>query len=768
MPAPPPNNTKALAAAWAVGQMSRQEWNNFCERFIENAYGTSGRYLTAAAGGQALITHRNRPAPGNPFDGAEVGDLVFFAADASNQNAGHVGIYVGNGEMVSATPGGVRRSKILGDPYYGPRFLGWGSPPSQWQGPTSTEQLQKGAQQLLSAAQGDTTVSDTSGSELITEYTRQVEDAKARMEDAKRILDAVSLVKQYRAAGKGDTRNPSDPRLDANWLPAHNTTKAEMDQAEAIYDSLPDKSDLSGKDTSQAQKDYDKARTDLNAAGGRLADAQRRAGQQPAASSLYQNTDSSDQWIIERDPKTGLIKTNPDGSIAKIANPNYREPKGAGPGGSTHVASDDNRILLFNDAGEIIQSIEKQQGLQFFSTDSQILGIDRAGNVVSRIQKQQLPNTQVVNGKLVTFNPADGKVISQTDLMTPEERAANRYKEYTANGRVTVYDPQTNKVVNQLDLLTEGERAANEAPAQTTLLKLQLLQEAQKSFEGAYAMPAGPQRQAALQAALEKYAGLTDPVAALNYAGSTADRQLRQAKELSDQTGVQHDPLTLQPKIDPATGQPLLTESARVARMGVAQSFANQAMTAEQARQKEFLPAQAAAGLQPLYDAFSSGKAPQGLAPTLLPQRESPEATQRRVFDAVMQRLSGISPLAAQHAAGQPPGAPPPGAPPAPPPGGGPALPVSFPAIYNPAPGAQPPPPLPPGVPQGPVQGLPPAGAPPPAAPAAAPPPGLPPAGAEAAAPLGVPNRPDLGMPEDSPLMGLLQQYRLRGGSVQP
>jgi len=136
---------QALAAAWALNQIGSQDYYNLCERFIENAYGTSGRYGSAAAAGNALDW-------GTDPSQADVGDLVFFKPDPSNGGYGHVGIYLGNGEMVSATNKGITRDNFLTSPYWKNLFVGFGDPPEQWQGQPATNDLIEGAAQFAGQA----------------------------------------------------------------------------------------------------------------------------------------------------------------------------------------------------------------------------------------------------------------------------------------------------------------------------------------------------------------------------------------------------------------------------------------------------------------------------------------------------------------------------------------------------------------------------------------------------------------------------------------
>jgi len=136
---------QALAASWALSQMGSRDYYMLCERFIENAYGTSGRYGSASQAGNALNW-------GTDPDQADVGDLVFFKPDPSNGNYGHVGIYVGNGEMVSATNGGITRDNFQTNPYWKNLFVGFGDPPEQWSGRPATNDLISGAANLVSKA----------------------------------------------------------------------------------------------------------------------------------------------------------------------------------------------------------------------------------------------------------------------------------------------------------------------------------------------------------------------------------------------------------------------------------------------------------------------------------------------------------------------------------------------------------------------------------------------------------------------------------------
>jgi cell wall-associated NlpC family hydrolase len=125
---PPMNqlNNANRAIAWAINQQGSQQWNGWCERFVENAFGTSGRYLTAQAAFNALHISTNWS--------PNIGALVWFIPNAGNQRAGHVGIYVGQNYFLSATYSGV---KIMDMSYWSSHvaaYEGWGNAPSAWPG----------------------------------------------------------------------------------------------------------------------------------------------------------------------------------------------------------------------------------------------------------------------------------------------------------------------------------------------------------------------------------------------------------------------------------------------------------------------------------------------------------------------------------------------------------------------------------------------------------------------------------------------------------
>jgi len=87
------------AIDWARAQIGSTSYNGWCERFIENAYGTTGRYASALAQANSKISRgtmhtgdRNVP----------VGAIAFFGSSKVNGYYGHVILSLGGGQFVSS------------------------------------------------------------------------------------------------------------------------------------------------------------------------------------------------------------------------------------------------------------------------------------------------------------------------------------------------------------------------------------------------------------------------------------------------------------------------------------------------------------------------------------------------------------------------------------------------------------------------------------------------------------------------------------------
>jgi uncharacterized protein YraI len=113
------------AVAWAVSRIGLGGYNGYCELFVENAYGTSGRYATALANRQA------QAAAGRlSMDSANIpaGALVFYD-NAVAGPYGHVEIARGNGRFITSD------NNVSDVSFsYGGTFRGWAMPPDSWPG----------------------------------------------------------------------------------------------------------------------------------------------------------------------------------------------------------------------------------------------------------------------------------------------------------------------------------------------------------------------------------------------------------------------------------------------------------------------------------------------------------------------------------------------------------------------------------------------------------------------------------------------------------
>lgn len=144
-----PHNTAtsggaAAAVAWAKSFLpkgSRQsmaaEYDEWCLAFVVNAYGATSSshkpgseqpgsfYMYAIDAAHDLAISRGSVTT------APVGALIFFRADRSNGNAGHVGISLGNGRMISGLST-VTITNVTTSLYWSTLYYGWGWPASTW------------------------------------------------------------------------------------------------------------------------------------------------------------------------------------------------------------------------------------------------------------------------------------------------------------------------------------------------------------------------------------------------------------------------------------------------------------------------------------------------------------------------------------------------------------------------------------------------------------------------------------------------------------
>jgi hypothetical protein len=147
------NGGATSAIAWAesfeAGQpnaASASSYEDYCALFVANAFGAAhSGFPTAWDMSQALTLH-------DPTDPAAAprGSLMFFGPNSYNEGAGHVGIALGGGAMISANvpthdiPGIVLNyptPNVQSSSYWSGLYRGWAWPPASW-GPLATQAAQ--------------------------------------------------------------------------------------------------------------------------------------------------------------------------------------------------------------------------------------------------------------------------------------------------------------------------------------------------------------------------------------------------------------------------------------------------------------------------------------------------------------------------------------------------------------------------------------------------------------------------------------------------
>jgi cell wall-associated NlpC family hydrolase len=120
----------AGATKWMARASNRGlNYNELCETAVENAYGTSGKYLTALADYQAqLAAGRLHSETNTSKSTAPAGALVFFTG--SDPTTGHVGIAVGDGKSYWTTDGTIHVAPLT----QGIGYKGWSLAPLSWPG----------------------------------------------------------------------------------------------------------------------------------------------------------------------------------------------------------------------------------------------------------------------------------------------------------------------------------------------------------------------------------------------------------------------------------------------------------------------------------------------------------------------------------------------------------------------------------------------------------------------------------------------------------
>lgn len=101
------NNNPVVSKAQQFS--GNNDYNGLCETFAEHILGTPAMGPTAAAAWDNW--QKQGKAYADP-DKAPAGSLVYFAADNSNEDAGHVAISDGKGSIIGATDNGVKKYSL--------------------------------------------------------------------------------------------------------------------------------------------------------------------------------------------------------------------------------------------------------------------------------------------------------------------------------------------------------------------------------------------------------------------------------------------------------------------------------------------------------------------------------------------------------------------------------------------------------------------------------------------------------------------------------
>ena len=116
------------AIAWAKSQLGEEKWAFRCQAFVQRAYGANAGFRTANDAAAKLGVRKR------PLGDAPIGALVYFnGVRGVSALTGHVGIYLGDGKMISAL-GKVTITKITPGSVWQRNYKGWVVPPASWPG----------------------------------------------------------------------------------------------------------------------------------------------------------------------------------------------------------------------------------------------------------------------------------------------------------------------------------------------------------------------------------------------------------------------------------------------------------------------------------------------------------------------------------------------------------------------------------------------------------------------------------------------------------
>lgn len=84
-----------------------EDYRGFCQRFAE--YAAFGKKDITES---AIKFWNDAPEKTEGFKGLKKGDLIYFDKHRSNKGFGHVGVYEGNGNFISATDSGIESQSL--------------------------------------------------------------------------------------------------------------------------------------------------------------------------------------------------------------------------------------------------------------------------------------------------------------------------------------------------------------------------------------------------------------------------------------------------------------------------------------------------------------------------------------------------------------------------------------------------------------------------------------------------------------------------------
>lgn len=119
------------AIAWANSQIGSNAYVGLCQKFVENAYGTSGRYASAIAMYNAM---KSAGVINTSSTNIPKGAIVFASYPAYDEGYGHAELSRGDGTFVSGGVSPAYGASVQAFSSLPAGYLGWCMAPSSWPG----------------------------------------------------------------------------------------------------------------------------------------------------------------------------------------------------------------------------------------------------------------------------------------------------------------------------------------------------------------------------------------------------------------------------------------------------------------------------------------------------------------------------------------------------------------------------------------------------------------------------------------------------------